>query len=162
MAKAAKTGQQVLLKSSRTSSRKTTLAPVLLQSASKPESRLTTLEKMSVSREGVSKKDFQQLKEKTTLDYDQLAKILDVARTTLIAKKGDQRFSSDLSEKIMSLADIYSYGYEIFGDQQEFNQWVFQPLPALGGKAPYDFLDNHYGREEVRNIIGRIAYGVYS
>jgi putative toxin-antitoxin system antitoxin component (TIGR02293 family) len=62
----------------------------------------------------------------------------------------------------MSLADIYSYGYEVFGSQEAFNQWIFQSIPGLGGKKPYEILNNQYGREEVYHVIGRIAYGVYS
>lgn len=123
---------------------------------------MTVIEKMRASKEGFLKTDLEQLKKKTGLDYDQLAHVLDVARTTLLSKKGNDRFSPGLSEKIMSLADIYSYGYEVFGDQQEFNKWIFQPIPALGGNAPYVLLNSFYGREEVKNIIGRIAYGVYS
>jgi putative toxin-antitoxin system antitoxin component (TIGR02293 family) len=135
---------------------------VLVKSAARPESQMTSLEKMEATRQGISKEQLEQLKEKAGLDYDQLAYILNVARATLIGRKGVERFSPALSEKIMSLADIYAYGYGVFGDREAFNQWVVQPLPALGGKAPYDFLDNQYGREEVRHIIGRIAYGVYS
>lgn len=128
----------------------------------KPESQMTSIEKMEVTREGISKKALEELKDKAGFDYDQLSEVLGVARTTLLNKKGAQKFPLGLSEKIMSLADLYSFGYEIFGDQEEFNRWVFQPLPALGGQAPYALLDNQYGREEVKNIIGRIAYGVYS
>jgi len=73
-----------------------------------------------------------------------------------------ERFPLVLSKKIMSLADLYSFGYEIFGDPAAFKQWIFQPVPALGGQAPYALLDNQYGREEVKNLIGRIAYGAYS
>jgi putative toxin-antitoxin system antitoxin component (TIGR02293 family) len=131
-------------------------------SAEKPESQMTSLEKMEATRAGISKKELERLKLKAALDYDQLAYILGVARATLINKKGSERFSPMLSEKIMNLADIYSYGYEVFGDQQEFNKWIFQPIAALGGKSPYDLLDNQYGREEVKNVIGRIDYGVYS
>ena len=29
-------------------------------------------------------------------------------------------------------------------------------------KLPYEFIDNQFGREEVKNLIGRIDYGVYS
>jgi putative toxin-antitoxin system antitoxin component (TIGR02293 family) len=141
---------------------KTYRVAVLIKSGHKPESQMTTIEKMEVTNEGISKKELEQLKEKGGLDYDQLAYILDVARSTLIAKKSLDRFASGLSEKIMSLADIYSYGYEVFGDQEQFNQWIFEPVKALGGKAPYDILNNHYGRQEVRNLIGRIDYGVYS
>lgn len=128
----------------------------------KPESKMTSIEKMEVTRSGISKKALEELKEKTGFDYDQLAEVLQVARTTLLNKKGTEKFPLGLSEKIMSIADLYSFGYEVFGDRDKFNRWIFQPIQALGGKAPYALLDNQYGREEVKNIIGRIAYGVYS
>ncbi len=117
---------------------------------------------MDVTRKGISKKELEQLKRRAGLDYNQLSHIFQVARATLISKKGTERFTPLLSEKIMCLADIYSYGYEVFGDEAEFNKWIFQPLPALAGKPPYEILDNQYGREEVKHIIGRIEYGVYS
>lgn len=128
----------------------------------KPESQMTSIEKMKFVNDGVSKKQLIHLKAATELDYDRLAKMLSVARATLINKKGSAKFAAGLSEKIVSLADIYSYGYEVFEDKTRFNQWIFKPNQALGGKAPYDILGNQFGREEVRNIIGRIDYGVYS
>ncbi len=135
---------------------------VLMQSALKPENRMTTMEKMEATRKGIAKKGLEQLKKKADLDYDQLSYILHVARATLIGKKGTEKFPTLLSEKIMSLADIYSYGYEVFGSEEEFNKWIFQPVAALGGKSPYQVMDNQYGREEVKHVIGRIEYGVYS
>lgn len=129
---------------------------------SRPQSQMTAFEKMGLVRQGISKTDFEGFKEKAGLDYDQLAATLAVARATLINKKGVEKFNSTLSEKIVSLADIYSYGYEVFEDIKVFNQWVFRPNLALGGAKPYDLLDNQYGREEVRDLIGRIDYGVYS
>lgn len=138
------------------------ISAVLVQSAPKPESRMTTIEKIDATRKGISKKEFELLKKRAGLDYSQLSYILQVARATLIAKKGAEKFSALLSEKIMGLTDIYSYGYEVFGSEEEFNKWIFQPVIALGGKSPYEILDNHYGREEVKHVIGRIEYGVYS
>lgn len=136
----------------------TVMAPI----TTKPESQMTSIEKMEATREGISKKALEELKDKAGFDYDQLSQVLGVARTTLLNKRGTEKFPLGLSEKIMSLADLYSFGYEIFGDPEEFNQWIFQPLSALGGQAPYALLDNQYGREEVKNLIGRIAYGAYS
>ncbi|MEO5996735.1 MAG: antitoxin Xre/MbcA/ParS toxin-binding domain-containing protein [Chitinophagaceae bacterium] len=135
---------------------------ILVHSIKKPESRMTTFEKMEATRKGISKKELEELKKRAGLDYDQLSHILKVARATLIAKKGTERFPAILSEKIMSVADIYSYGYNVFGSEEEFNKWIFQPITALGGKSPYEILDNVYGREEVKHVIGRIEYGVYS
>jgi putative toxin-antitoxin system antitoxin component (TIGR02293 family) len=113
-------------------------------------------------REGVSKKKLETLKSKTNLDYDKLSTILSTTRATLINKKGDEHFSAALSERIVSIADLYSYGFEVFEDETKFNEWIFRPNQALGGKQPFELLDNHFGREEVKNVIGRIDYGVYS
>jgi putative toxin-antitoxin system antitoxin component (TIGR02293 family) len=120
------------------------------------------MEKMVMVDRGVTKKDLESLKDKTELDYDELAKVLSVGRATLINKKGNDKFSPPLSEKIVGLADLYSYGYEVFEDMERFNQWMLRSNQALGGQAPYDLIHNQFGREEVRNVIGRIEYGVYS
>jgi len=135
---------------------------ILNDAASKPESRMTSFEKIDMIRQGISKRDLEHLKEKTDLDYNQLAKVLSVARATLINKKGKARFDMVLSERIVGVADIYSYGYEVFEDENRFNEWVFRSNQSLGGLSPYDLLDSQYGREEVKNLIGRIDYGVYS
>jgi putative toxin-antitoxin system antitoxin component (TIGR02293 family) len=135
---------------------------ILHNATKKPESRMTSFEKIDIIREGISKKDLENLKEKTDLDYNQLSKVLSVARATLINKKGTAKFDMVLSERIVGVADIYSYGYEVFEDENRFNEWIFRSNQALGGQSPYDLLDNQYGREEVKNLIGRIDYGVYS
>jgi putative toxin-antitoxin system antitoxin component (TIGR02293 family) len=169
--------QSAHVKSHRTAKKKTDLVPkkVLIKSSKvyhsatifvkakgKPESQLTPLEKMKTSRLGVSKTDLEKLKSRAELDYDKLAKALSVTRATLINKKGVEKFNSTLSERIIGLADIYSYGYQVFEDTERFNQWMFRPNRSLGGKTPYDIIDSQFGREEVKNIIGRIDYGVYS
>jgi putative toxin-antitoxin system antitoxin component (TIGR02293 family) len=123
---------------------------------------MTALEKMNIARGGVTKNALEQLKAKTDLDYDKLAKILAVGRATLINKKGAEKFSYSLSEKIVGLADIYSYGYEVFEEEDRFNEWMFRPNRALDGETPFNLIDNQFGREEVRDLIGRIEYGVYS
>jgi putative toxin-antitoxin system antitoxin component (TIGR02293 family) len=135
---------------------------ILSDATEKRESHMTSLEKMDVVRLGVSKKDLESLKVKTRLDYGKLANALSVTRATLINKKRKEKFNAVLSERIISLADIYSYGYEIFEDEDRFNEWMFKPNQALNGGVPFELMNNQFGREEVRNIIGRIAYGVYS
>ena len=125
-------------------------------------SDLTPFEKMHVIREGVSKKDLEILKTKAKMDYTSLAKALSVTRATLINKKRGERFNSGLSERIVGLADLYSFGFEVFEDEEAFTNWMQKPNKALGGEIPVDVIDNQFGREEVKNVLGRIAYGVYS
>jgi putative toxin-antitoxin system antitoxin component (TIGR02293 family) len=128
----------------------------------RPEYRMTAFEKMELVEEGISKKALENLKAKAGLDYDQLARVLKVARATLINKKGNDKFNSDVSDKILGLADIYSYGFEVFEDRGKLNEWIFRESRALGNQAPFDILHTSFGREEVKNLIGRIEYGIYS
>lgn len=134
----------------------------LLHPPKKQESQVTAYDKIELINKGISKKDLEYLKQKSGLDYDKLAEVLSVARATLINKKGSEKFNTSVSEKIVSLADIYAYGYEVFEDEARFNAWIFRPNQSLGGKMPYAFLGNQYGREEIKNLIGRIDYGVYA
>lgn len=135
----------------------------ILKAASvKPENLLSSFEKMEIVREGISKRDLESLKAKIALDYTQLAKALSVTRATLINKKKTERFGLSLSEKILDIADLYAFGFEVFEDEDSFRQWMDTPVQSLGFEKPSAFIDNQFGRQEVRNIIGRIAYGVYS
>jgi putative toxin-antitoxin system antitoxin component (TIGR02293 family) len=127
-----------------------------------PLVEMTSIQKMRIVRGGITKTYLTKLKEETSLDYDALAQALSVTRATLINKKGDQKFSDHVSERIIAVAEIYSFGYEVFEDKARFNQWMFSPNQALSGAVPFDLMDNQFGREEIRNLIGRIAYGVYS
>ena len=137
-------------------------ADAIVEKSNRPEWQMTAVEKMDLVREGISKKNLENFKRKTNLDYDRLSAILLTTRATLINKKGEEHFSVALSERIVSIADLYSYGFDVFEDPDKFNEWIFRPNKALGGKPPFEMLDNHFGREEIKNVIGRIDYGVYS
>jgi putative toxin-antitoxin system antitoxin component (TIGR02293 family) len=123
---------------------------------------MTSYQKMQIVRGGVTKTYLTKLKEETSLDYDALAQALSVTRATLINKKGSQKFNDHISEGIIAVAEVYSFGYEVFEDKDNFNHWMFSPNQALSGAVPFDLMDNQFGRDEIRNLIGRIAYGVYS
>lgn len=127
-----------------------------------PLCSMTAFQKMSIVRHGITKTYLTKLKKEVSLDYDALAQALLVTRSTLINKKGSQKFSDQISERILALADLYSFGFEVFENKENFNKWMFAPNQALGGAIPFNLIDNQFGREEVHNLIGRIAYGVFS
>ena len=51
---------------------------IFRESSDKPEGQMTPMEKMVMVDRGVTKKDLESLKDKTELDYDELAKVLSV------------------------------------------------------------------------------------
>jgi putative toxin-antitoxin system antitoxin component (TIGR02293 family) len=125
-------------------------------------SRLGIQEKQELLRKGVNKKDLELFKEVAGLDYDALAKLLSVTRATLINKKGAAKFSITIAERVIALIDLYAMGYDLFESIPAFNHWMSRPNRALGGRSPLEVSDNQFGREEVKQILGRIEYGVYS
>lgn len=127
-----------------------------------PVYQWNSFEKIDAIKEGVSKEELENLKNGADLDYDTLAKVLNVAKVTLHGKKGKAKFDQYISERIFLIADLYSYGYEVFGDRQKFNRWMKTEIRALNWATPLSLMDTLYGVEEVKHLIGRIAYGVYS
>jgi len=129
----------------------------------KPLVQFSSFEKMEKLKAGIYKSDLENLKRYTGYTYDQLSNVLCVTKATLLNKnKAVKKFTTSLGERIIGLQEIYTLGYEVFGDENKFKKWMFLPNNALDGKMPFEILDNQFGRDEVKKLIGRIAYGVYS
>ncbi len=62
----------------------------------------------------------------------------------------------------MRLAQVYSMAADTLGDGDKAAAWLKTPNRALRGGRQLDQLDTAPGVREVENILGRIAYGVYS
>jgi len=132
-------------------------AIILSGSFKKPESKMSPIEKMERLQVGISKKELETLKIRAELDYDKLANLLSVTRATLINKPTTEKFNPSLSERILGLADIYSYGYDVFEDEEKFNKWMFSQNRALGGMTPYEVCNNQFGREEVKILLEELT-----
>lgn len=122
----------------------------------------SSYQKIETIKEGISKEELENLKEQAGIDNNVLASVLSVTKATLHNKKGKERFDAYVSERILLLADIYSFGYTVFKDREKFNRWMKTPNRALGNETPINLTETIYGMEEVKNLIGRIDYGVYS
>jgi putative toxin-antitoxin system antitoxin component (TIGR02293 family) len=127
-----------------------------------PVAELSAFQKMNMSDRGITKKELEKFRERAGLSYDQLAAMLHVTRVTLTSKAGVSRFNPSISEKIISIWEIYAYGYAVFSSESLFREWLFRKNQMLGGIRPFDLLPNSFGREELRTQLGRLEYGVYA
>jgi len=66
------------------------------------------------------------------------------------------------SDRTVRMARVYANAVEMIGDEDKAIQWLGTPNRALGGERPLDQLDTDMGARMVEDILGRIAYGVYS
>ncbi|MCO5239713.1 MAG: MbcA/ParS/Xre antitoxin family protein [Chitinophagaceae bacterium] len=123
--------------------------------------KLPSAAKIGYIKSGISKFYLVGIKDAINLDYDTLGRILSVSRAKLISKKPEEKFDQLTSERIMLLADVFSYGLDVFEDKDRLTAWLKRPSKALGDKPPIDMMDTLYGIQEVKNELGRIEYGVY-
>lgn len=66
------------------------------------------------------------------------------------------------SDRTVRMARVYAHAVEMIGDPEKAIDWLQTPNRALGGARPLDQLDTDVGSRIVDDILGRIAYGVYS
>jgi putative toxin-antitoxin system antitoxin component (TIGR02293 family) len=66
------------------------------------------------------------------------------------------------SDRTVRMARVYANAIEMIGDGEKAIAWLNTPNRALGGERPLDQLDTDTGARMVEDILGRIAYGVYS
>lgn len=123
--------------------------------------KLSSQLKIDYIKSGAVKQDLVDLKDELQIDYDELSRIFSVSRAKLIAKDKKDRFDVNTSEKIISLADLVSYGFYVFDDADKFINWFKMPAKYFGNKTPMSMVDTNYGITEVKNLLGRIEHGIY-
>ncbi len=72
------------------------------------------------------------------------------------------RLTAAESDRTVRLAQVYTAAIDALGSEQKAAQWLKTPNRALRGGRPLDQLDTDPGVREVEDVLGRIAYGVYT
>ena len=97
------------------------------------------------------------------LSRDTTAALLNVSAPTIYRWiSSSKKLDRNLSAKLFEVADLFLYGIEVIGDQENFFKWIELPNTALGGMKPIEVIELPEGVSMVKDIIGRIEYGVFS
>ncbi len=92
-----------------------------------------------------------------------LSRKLGIPQRTLTRRLSQHsRLTTAESDRTVRLARVYANAVEMIGDEERAVQWLWEPNRALGGDRPLDQLDTDVGARAVEDILGRIAFGVYS
>jgi len=114
-------------------------------------------------RQGLPSGSLIVLGEKLDLKNAVLSKKLGIPQRTLTRRLSrHSRLTAAESDRTVRLARVYAVAVEMIGNAEKATQWLSTPNRALSGAVPIDELDTDLGAKEVENILGRIAYGVYS
>jgi putative toxin-antitoxin system antitoxin component (TIGR02293 family) len=114
-------------------------------------------------REGLPLKALLLLAERLDLRQAEISEKIGIPKRTLTRRlQQHTRLTAAESDRAVRLAQVYSTAVETLGDEQKAAAWLKTPNRALRGGRPLDQLDTDPGVREVEDVLGRIAYGVYS
>ena len=97
------------------------------------------------------------------LPLDMMASFLNISNSTIYRwTRSNKILEKNISVKLFEITDLYLFGIEIFESKEMFFKWLELPNTALGGLEPLKLIEIPEGLAKVRNLLGRIEYGVYS
>lgn len=140
----------------------TTLPNLLEESLAEP-AKQGAGDLIAAVREGLPAGTLVRLAERLGLSQADLSAKLGIPLRTLnrrIAQHG--RLTASESDRTARMAQVFADAVETLGDEPKAAQWLKTPNRALDGVSPLDLLDTDPGVREVEQVLGRIAYGVYS
>ena len=114
-------------------------------------------------REGLPVKALLLLAERLDMRQAEISEKIGIPQRTLTRRLTQHsRLTAAESDRAVRLAQVYSTAAETLGDGDKAAAWLKTPNRALRGGRPLDQLDTDPGVREVEDVLGRIAYGVYS
>jgi putative toxin-antitoxin system antitoxin component (TIGR02293 family) len=114
-------------------------------------------------RKGLPASSITALAQKLQIGNSVLSRKLGIPQRTLTRRLSEASLLTPAeSDRTVRMARVYANAVEMIGDEGRAILWLTTPNRALGGERPLDQLDTDVGARVVEDILGRIAYGVYS
>ena len=90
------------------------------------------------------------------------AHMLNISEPTLYRWiKSNRILERNYSVKLFEITDLFVYGSEVFGSQDNFFKWLNLPNTALGGMEPQELINISGGVSKISDEIRRIEHGVF-
>ena len=112
---------------------------------------------------GLPARSITALAEKLHIGNSVLSRKLGIPQRTLTRRLSQSLLLTPAeSDRTVRMARVLAHAVDMIGDEEKAIEWLSTPNRALGGERPLDQLDTDTGARMVEDILGRIAYGVYS
>ena len=113
------------------------------------------------TRQGINFDSFVQLAGMSPFNIQDWSKFLHLSERTMQRyKKEKKRFGPIYAEKIIEITILQKYGAAVFGNDENYAQWMDINNIALDGSKPKDLLDSTFGIKLIKQELGRIEHGI--
>jgi len=118
---------------------------------------------IQIAKEGVNARVINSFGAYFNLSRELMATMLNVSIPTIYRwTKENRNLDLNFTVKLFEIADLFLSGSRVLGGEDNFFKWLNLPNTALGGMEPIELIGIPGGVSKVRDVIGRIEYGVYS
>jgi putative toxin-antitoxin system antitoxin component (TIGR02293 family) len=90
---------------------------------------------------------------------------LGISERTLLRRKSDtvpKTLSREVSDRAWKLAEVVAKATELFGSQEEAEEWLDRPAIGLNQNRPIELMTTTAGSEIVHQYLERMESGVYT
>lgn len=102
-----------------------------------------------------------QLSQTLGLSVKEVGELLGIHPRTLQRRQESGRLEEAELLKAQMLNETFDLALTVFGDAQKARGWLFSELPVLEFKRPVDLLRTIRGYEQIKTLLGQIAFGSY-
>jgi putative toxin-antitoxin system antitoxin component (TIGR02293 family) len=135
----------------------------------------TPVDRIGLIRSGVNAADFKAFVSRLDIQQEKVFTMLDIATATVNRKASrNESLSREDSEKVVGMAKLIGQVeamLEESGDpalMKDFDaarwltHWMEEPIPALGGASPSEYMDTIEGQEMISRLLATMQTGAYA
>lgn len=111
---------------------------------------------------GLSFKALESFSAESGMAISEIAALIEIPERTLARRKVAARLSSQESERLLRLSNIFEKTVQLFeGDVRAAVAWLRRPEQSLSGNAPLFYARSELGARQVEDLIGSLEHGVF-
>ena len=135
----------------------------------------TPVERIDVIRKGVKAADFKIFVSSLDIQQEKIFTMLDIATATVNRKASrNEALSREDSEKVIGMAKLIGQVESMLAESGDpalvkdfdavkwLTHWMEEPIPALGGAAPAEYMDTIEGQEMISKLLAMMQTGTYA
>lgn len=121
-----------------------------------------TYDFIRLARKGITKSSLLFLANKIGFNLKEIATVTHVSERTLQRYASNKILDSDISDRAIQLAKLYTKGETVFESLELFKKWMKHPSVAFGNKPPLELLDTSFGFQLLSDELVRIEHGIFA
>lgn len=135
----------------------------------------TPTDRIDLIRSGINAADFKAFVGRLDIQQEKIFYMLDIATATVNRKASrNEALSREDSEKVLGMAKLIGQVetmLEQSGDPDQvrgfdaarwLTRWMEEPIPALAGASPAQYMDTIEGQEMISKLLAQMQTGAYA